>query len=192
MPFSSQEGGLSREVLIALRRIMRAIDLHSRQLMQQYGISGPQLVILQELSYLGEVPIGTLATAVSLSQATVTGIIDRLEKRGFIVRRRDDDDKRRVLVTVTAEGKRLLLAAPPPLQESFVREFSQLMDWEQSLILSSLQRVVSMMEASELEATPMLASGTIATAEEQREKANGSRSDSVDAVKTGSGRKTAG
>jgi DNA-binding MarR family transcriptional regulator len=151
---------------------MRAIDLHSRQLMQKYSLSGPQLVILQELSNLGEVPIGTLATAVSLSQATVTGIMDRLENRGFVARRRDNDDKRRVLVTVTADGKRLLLAAPPPLQESFVREFAQLEGWEQNLILSSLQRVVSMMEATELDATPILASGSIANAGEQTENAS--------------------
>jgi DNA-binding MarR family transcriptional regulator len=146
---------------------MRAIDLHSRQLMQKYGVSGPQLVILQELTHLGEVPIGTLANAVSLSQATVTGIMDRLEKRSLVTRTRDQGDKRRVLVEVTGEGKKLVLAAPPPLQESFIREFTQLRDWEQSLILSSLQRVVSMMEATELEATPMLASGTIAPAGEQ-------------------------
>jgi DNA-binding MarR family transcriptional regulator len=145
---------------------MRAIDLHSRQLMQQHGVSGPQLVVLQELSDFGETPIGTLASAVSLSQGTITGIMDRLEKRGLVRRRRDQTDKRRVLVAVTSEGKRLLLAAPPPLQESFVRELTQLEAWEQSLILSSLQRVVSMMEASELEATPMLASGTIAPAGE--------------------------
>jgi DNA-binding MarR family transcriptional regulator len=160
----------SREVLVALRRIMRAIDLHSRQLIGKYGISGPQLLILQELASLGEVPTGTLATAVSLSQATVTGIMDRLEKRGLVTRRRDHADKRRVLVTVTADGKRLLLAAPPPLQQSFVREFSRLKEWEQSLILSSLQRVVSMMEATELEATPMLASGIIVSAGDQAEQ----------------------
>jgi DNA-binding MarR family transcriptional regulator len=166
---------------------MRAIDLHSRQLMQKYGLSGPQLVILQELSHLGEVPIGTLATAVSLSQATVTGIMDRLEQRGLVMRRRDEDDKRRVLVSVTSDGKRLLLAAPPPLQESFVREFSRLEDWEQSLILSSLQRVVRMMEATELEATPMLASGTIANTGQH---AGDPDVDSSNSPTTGPGRKT--
>ena len=164
---SPRAGDLNREVLVALRRIMRAIDIHSRQLMQTYSLSGPQLVILQELANLGEVPIGTLATAVSLSQATVTGIMDRLEQRGLVTRRRDEDDKRRVLVAVTADGKRLLLAAPPPMQESFIRAFSRLEDWEQSLILSSLQRVVSMMEATGLDATPMLASGTLSDGGEQ-------------------------
>jgi len=188
MVSQSQEAGVSREVLVALRRIMRAIDLHSRHLMQKYGVSGPQLVILQELSHFGEVPIGTLAGAVSLSQATVTGIMDRLEKRGLVERRRDEDDKRRVLVAVTSDGKRLLLAAPPPLQESFVREFSRIADWEQSLILSSLQRVVSMMEATELEATPMLASGTIAPGSDQ---IGNPIAESTDDPSDGPGRQTA-
>ena len=105
MPTPLDQGGLTRDVLVALRRIMRAIDLHSHQLIQKHGLSGPQLVILQELSNLGEVPIGTLAVAVSLSQATVTGIMDRLEQRGLVARRRDEEDKRRVLVSVTCSAR---------------------------------------------------------------------------------------
>jgi DNA-binding MarR family transcriptional regulator len=148
-------------VLVALRRIMRAIDLHSRQLVQQLGVTGPQLVVLQELARSGAVPIGSLAKAVNLSHATVTGIVTRLEKRRLVKRRDDEQDKRRVLVEVTGEGMTLLVTGPLPIQESFVTEFDRLQDWEQNLILSSLQRVVAMMEATELEAAPILATGPI-------------------------------
>lgn len=149
-------------VLIAIRRVMRAIDIHSRQLVQQLGVSGPQLIVLQQLARAGAgVPIGTLARAVSLSHATVTGIVTRLEKRGLVERRPDDRDRRRVLVCATAAGRELLATAPPPIQESFVTAFERLADWERSLILSSLERVVSMMEASTLEAAPILATGPI-------------------------------
>jgi DNA-binding MarR family transcriptional regulator len=153
-------------MLLAIRRIMRAVDLHSRYLMQEYSLSGPQLLLLQELAHLGEVSIGALARAVSLSQATVTGIIDRLESRGLVSRRRDDADRRRVMVGVTAEGTQLLLEAPPPLQEAFVREYSRLEEWEQNLLLSSLQRVVSLMEATGLDAVPVLVEGSITEPDE--------------------------
>jgi DNA-binding MarR family transcriptional regulator len=148
-------------VLVALRRIMRAIDLHSRQLVQQLGVTGPQLVVLQELARSGPVPIGGLAKAVTLSHATVTGIVTRLEKRGLVERHNDEQDRRRVLVEVTAEGATLLVTGPLPIQESFITEFERLQDWEKNLILSSLQRVVSMMEATELEAAPILTTGPI-------------------------------
>lgn len=140
---------------------MRAIDLHSKSLAQRFGLTGPQLIILRELSEFGEVPVGELARAISLSQATVTGILDRLEKRKLVRRRRDKADKRRVLVRTTPACEATLRDAPPMLQEAFVQSFTQLADWEQTQILSSLQRVVLMMEATQLDATPILATGAI-------------------------------
>ncbi len=149
------------EVLIALRRIMRAVDLHSRSLIQRYGLTGPQLVILREISRLGEISGSELAKSVSLSLPTVTGILTRLEKRGLVSRRRSEIDKRRVMVRPTSDANELLATAPPPLQESFADQFENLEDWEKSQLLASLQRVVSMMEARELDASPILTTGSI-------------------------------
>ncbi len=149
------------QVLIALRRIMRAVDLHSRSLTQRYGLTGPQLVILRELSRLGEVSGSELARAVSLSLPTVIGILTRLEKRRLVSRRRSEIDKRRVMVCTTSEAEGLLAATPPPLQESFADQFEMLEDWEKSLILASLQRVVAMMEAREIDASPILATDSL-------------------------------
>ena len=157
------------QVLVALRRIIRAVDLHSRSLIQRYGLSGPQLIILRELSRLGEVSGSELAKVVSLSLATVTGILTRLENRGLVTRRRSNSDKRRVMVRVTADASRILDSAPPPLQESFARQFERLQDWEQTVILSSLQRLVAMMEARRLEADPILATDSFDSLDEGRE-----------------------
>ena len=151
----------SREALVALRRIIRAIDMHSRAILRRSGVTGPQLVVLNRLAHLGEISVSELAAAVTLAQATVTGILDRLVQRGLADRRRDERDKRRVLVRATRAGDELLASAPPLLQEHFLERFAGLHDWEQSLILSSLQRVVAMMEASSMDAAPILASGPL-------------------------------
>lgn len=151
----------SQELLRAIRQIIRCIDLHSRQLMRRFGLTGPQLVVLQEISARGEPSAGELAHFISLSPATVAVILDRLEGQGFVSRRRDPADRRRVLVRTTPQGAQLLCQAPPLLQESFLSEYERLQDWEQSWILSSFQRVVSMMDATRVEATPMLATGQL-------------------------------
>ncbi len=104
-------------------------------------------MVLREIARLGEAPAGQLARTVSLSQATLTGILDRLERKNLVQRRRDSRDKRRVLVAVTSTGERILSAPPPLFQESFLEHFNRLQDWEQALIISSLQRVVAMMES---------------------------------------------
>ncbi len=141
------------EMLAALRRIRRSLDLHSQYLADHHGLTGPQLVVLRELSRLGETTAGQLARTVNLSQATLTGILSRLERKGLARRRPDSTDRRRVLVRVTRAARRCLLAPPPLLQKSFLEQFNRLQDWEQELILSSLQRVVAMMESAE--ETPM-------------------------------------
>jgi len=154
-------------VVVALRRIIRAIDLRSRFLVTSYGLTGPQLMVLKELSVHGGAYVAELTRAIHLSQATVTGILDRLEKRGLVRRQRSDEDKRRVHVWLTDEGQRLLADAPPLLQEEFTGEFSRLEDWEQTQILSALQRVVLMMEAKHIEATPILTTGPVSATPER-------------------------
>jgi DNA-binding MarR family transcriptional regulator len=148
------------DVLIALRRIIRAVDLHSRSLVQRFGLTGPQLLVLRQIGR-DEASVGALAKAASLSQATITGILDRLEGRGLVERRRGHNDKRQVLARATGAGKRMLQHAPRLLQDSFVVQFTSLAEWEQTQLISSLQHVVAMMEATELEASPMLAAGPI-------------------------------
>lgn len=143
---------VSYDALRALRRIMRAMDSHSRYLALHHGLTGPQALVLTELGRLGDLPAGQLARTVSLSQATLTGILDRLTRKKLVERRRDPLDKRLVLVHLTANGSALLQAPPPLFKESFLEQFSSLEDWERGLILSSLQRVAAMMErASELQ-----------------------------------------
>lgn len=143
-------------VLIALRRVIRATDMHSRNLIKTTGLTAPQLLLLQAIRAKGEISISKLANEISLSQATVTNIIDRLESRGYIFREKSSQDKRKVYVYLTDKGNLVVKDAPVPLQESFVKQFKGLQDWEQNMIISSLQRVAEMMDAHHIDAAPVL------------------------------------
>ena len=154
-------------MLWAASVLIQAFDLHSRYLLRTYGLTGPQLVILQELSKSGEVSVGELAKTVSLGQATVTGIINRLEQRGLVLRRRSEKDKRRVLVQTTKGCEAIIEAAPPPIQKTFMDQFSNLLDWEQKMIVSALQRIVSMVDASKIKTAPLLTTDPLANSHNQ-------------------------
>ncbi|MCQ1057283.1 MarR family winged helix-turn-helix transcriptional regulator [Photobacterium sp. DNB23_23_1] len=156
------------EVLIALRQIIRAIDLHSRKLNKLAGLTGPQLVLMRAIRDSGEVTIRQLSNNTNMSQATATTILDRLEKRNLVVRERSKLDKRKVHAYLTEEGKELLAKAPQPLQEDFVARFHRLEEWEQSLLLSSVQRISSMMNAEHLDVAAMLEVGSITKQETER------------------------
>jgi DNA-binding MarR family transcriptional regulator len=140
----------SAYVLSTLRQIIRAIDIHSRQLSKQYGLTGPQLIVISEIGQYGTMTIGELARRISLSQATVTTILDRLELKELAERTRDKQDKRRVYVDITDKARNILETHPNFLQEAFVRRFNALEEWEQTLILSSIQRISAMMNTAEL------------------------------------------
>ncbi|MDC0612348.1 MarR family transcriptional regulator [Vibrio sp.] len=153
------------EVLVSIRQIIRAIDLHSKRLSKVAGLTGPQLILMRSIKELGEVTIRELSSHTNMSQATATTILDRLERNGYVTRVRSVNDKRKVHAHLTESGEELLNRAPQPLQEEFVTQFQQLEDWEQSLILSSVQRLSGMMNADNYDVAPMLEIGNIAHSE---------------------------
>ncbi len=152
---------IENQVIVALRRISRAIDLHSRALVQQHGLTAPQLAALQAVGDLQPVPVSGVARSIHLSLATVTGIFNRLETRQLVKRSRDGRDRRTVMVELTDGGAELLKSAPSLLHDRFRRELGKLQEWEQTQLLASLQRIAAMMDAGGIEAAPILGSGIV-------------------------------
>jgi len=156
---------LEEDILVALRRITRAIDLHSRYLANTFGLTGPQLVCLRILGRYDQLTPTELAKHVSLSQATVTGIVDRLATRQLLVRERSTTDRRHVTVTITDAGRALLTDAPSALQEKFARRLKQLSAEEQEIIRLTLTKIVRMMDGSDIDAAPVLSTDPNAPAD---------------------------
>lgn len=149
------------EILVALRQIIRAIDIHSRKLSKETGLTGPQLLLMQAIQDMGDITMRELAQATNMSQATATTIIDRLEQKNLVRRVRSQTDKRKVYAVLTDDGVTRLKTAPRPLQDSFINRFQALEAWEQNLLLSSVQRISSMMNASDLDVAPLLQVGPL-------------------------------
>ena len=151
------------DILRSLRRIIRAVDLYSRRLVSQTGLSGPQLICLRQLARDGAMQTSHLADAVNLSSATVCGILNRLEQRGLVIRERQKDDRRRVLVSLSKAGQDSIENAPPALDESFLFKLRALPKRQQQNIHETLARIVSMMAAEDLDAAPILVPGESVT-----------------------------
>ncbi len=161
------------EVLIAMRRVIRATDLHSKHLAKTTGLTAPQILLLQTIRDKGEITIGEVANEMSLSQATVTSILDRLEKRKLVYRARSKEDKRKVHAYLTEQAFETLKDAPIPLQDHFTKQFADLQEWEQTMIISSLQRVAQMMDAQDIDASPVLDVGLLDRQSTQLENPEG-------------------
>src|SRR5262245_27604292 len=140
------------QIVIALRRISQAIDVWSCHLWQDYGLTSPQLAVLREIMGGKNSTPSTIATALHLSQPTVTGILGRLEHRKLIRRQRSNSDRRNILVTASDEGRRLAEQAPALLRDRFRQELATLDLADQQQILDVLDRVAAMLQAPAVDA----------------------------------------
>jgi DNA-binding MarR family transcriptional regulator len=149
------------ELFIALRRITRAIDLHSKKLQRETGLTTSQLLVLEAVVKLDTSTPSNIAKEVQLSQATVTNLVDRLERHELVLRRKSTADKRAVEVHLTEKGRQMVELAPEPLQTGFLREYRKLERWEQHQLIASVQKIAVLMDAEDIDASPILTTGEV-------------------------------
>ena len=146
-----------RRVLAALRRIVQAIDLHSRRLLTHCEVTAPQLVCLHMLAAEGALTSRALAHRVHVHPSTLVGILDRLESKQLVCRRRDPRDRRSVFVELTRTGTAFIAKAPSPLQSALADSLRGLSRKDQRRLAESLEEVVGLMQAQALDEMPALA-----------------------------------
>ena len=151
----------SDQVLVAIRQIIRAIDLQSRQMQRRHGLTSPQIMILKEIIHFDGITAHEIGKRIHLSRATVAEILLRLENKKFIIRSRNAKDRRQVNITATELALTKMRDSPPLLHESFVYKFNGLQNWEKTQFLSVFQRTAEMMNAEHLDAAPLLISDPI-------------------------------
>lgn len=90
-----------RETMVALRCI-------GSERLVKLGVSMTQVHVLSMLQRHGDVPMSRLAELIDVSVSNATGLIDRMEERGYVERDRVPDDRRVVIVRMTDPGRRLM------------------------------------------------------------------------------------
>ncbi len=138
-------------ILRSLRRIMHAVDSHSRKLNNEYRITSPQMLCLYSLVREDISTQAELVRHVALGASTVNGIVDRLEEKDLVIRERGKKDRRKVHLQVTEAGRALTVTAPSLLQSHFSATLRELPDLEQATIALSLERVVKLMQTQPTE-----------------------------------------
>lgn len=153
----------SEQVLVSLRKIIRAIELQSRKIYAVSQITGPQLLILKSIekgkdNYL---TINDLTSITSLSQPTISSLVKTLVRKNLVTKSQDKEDKRRYFLSLSAKGKRALSKAPTLLQDSFLENFNSIPKWEAYMILSCLEKLACLMDAENIDADPILSTSPI-------------------------------
>ena len=147
------------KILRNLRRIMRAVDMHSKRLNSEYKVTAPQMICLVALRHNGLLTLSQLGEHVNLSPSTLTGILDRLEEKELVKRVRSDEDRRKILLHLTDKGLALTNDAPALLQDKLSVAISRLPELEQAAISLSIEKLVQIMNLDYLDASPNLLPG---------------------------------
>ncbi|HJV21081.1 MAG TPA: MarR family transcriptional regulator [Holophagaceae bacterium] len=135
-----------------LRRIVRALEVYSKDVEARFGLTGPQLWALWELGQGGPMALKELAARMQLHPSTVVGVVDRLSDKGLMTREVDAEDRRRVRLALTAKGRTTLRRAPHPAQGRLVHGLQSLPARQRTDIHRALATLVKLMEAEDLEA----------------------------------------
>ena len=158
---AEMDSPLTNPALRAIRRILRATDRSGGKLYAATGLTTSQFLVLQEVERRGEATPSAVAAALQFGQATITNIADRLVGLGLLTRQRSERDKRQVIMAATESGQATLARAPDLLQERFRDRFEGLQDWEQAMLLAALERVCVLLDATDIDAAPLIETGAI-------------------------------
>jgi len=140
-------------IMQSLRRIFKAIQDYSQEVSHKFGITGPQLWALKTLSTNGSLPLGQLSKMMYLHPSTITGVVDRLEKKGYVVRDRVHKDRRVVMVQLTTKGKKTASKAPNPIQGKMIYGLNRLQQKNLNSIYDAVEELMGLAEAQNIKAT---------------------------------------
>ena len=139
-----------------LRRLWaldHALQIQSRKMAQRVGITGPQRLVLRLVGRFPGVLAGNLARLLCLHPSTVTGIVNRLEKRGLLQRHTDGADRRRHRLLITPRGAELIVAPGETVEGATRRALATIPQDEVAITL----KVFMALEASLLGDPPQTA-----------------------------------
>src|SRR5206468_985032 len=79
----------------------------SKRMVLTLGVTGPQRLVVRIVGHFPGISAGELAKQMHVHPSTLTGVLDRLERRRLIRRVSDPKDARRSLFRLTAAGERI-------------------------------------------------------------------------------------
>jgi DNA-binding MarR family transcriptional regulator len=126
----SPGGPLRSELLEELMSYSPAAVMRVMRRRPGGAISLVHLNVLSVLEHEGPQPMRALAEALDVSSASATGIVDRMEERGLVVRVRDSQDRRVIRVALTDEGRSILGGLTAERREALGELLDELTDEE--------------------------------------------------------------
>lgn len=132
--------GLERsyEVIKRIKRLKETMHVHLQKLFKEMNLTGPQGMVVGILLKHEKMKVSEVSAIMDLSMSTVSGILDRLEKQGMIVREKSEADGRVILVSLTESFKESSHIPFKEIEESWTKKINRASEEEIDTILTAL------------------------------------------------------
>src|SRR5579871_3034773 len=126
---------LLQDLETAMRKSSAQGTLFAQAVAEHAGISGSDMDCMDFLNMEGRMTAGRLAELTGLTTGAITGVVDRMEKAGFVRRERDDSDRRKVFIALVPERLAEIGVLYELLQRAMHKQTDAYTDAELKLIL---------------------------------------------------------
>jgi len=151
----SDNDAVIKQIVGAIRRLIRAVSIDSVKMSRQFSLTAPQSGVLRSLSKSGPVSSASLSRELCVTPSNITGIIDRLEKKGLVQRARKEGDRRVALIRLTEAGDQLSRSLPDPIEIRLIVGLSALSSKEVKRLDNALKQIIDILDAKEVDDTPL-------------------------------------
>jgi len=135
--------------------LVRAVSLDSAKMSRQFSLTAPQSGVLRSLASNGPISSAQLSRELYVTPSNITGIIDRLEKKGLVQRVRKEGDRRVALIMLTQAGEQLSSQLPDPIEIKLISALSDLESKKIADLRGALKLMLRLVDAQEIEDDPL-------------------------------------
>ena len=135
-----------KDIVESIRRLVRAEYLDSRKMSKEFGLTGPQSLVLRLLVKNGALSSADLSRQMYVTPSNITGIIDRLEKKGLVERIRKQGDRRVALITLTGSGQQLGKTIPDPIEKKFINQLADLEPQHLQILAMAMTQILNLVD----------------------------------------------
>lgn len=140
-------------IVQAMRRIHRTVTMDAFQTSRRFGLTGSQGAVLRLLATRGSLSSAEVSRRLRVTPSNVTGLVDRLEKKGLVRRSPSLKDRRVVRIVLTEKGRKLEDRLPDTIQQKLDRDLGRMSAPEVRRILDSLRELVDAIRSPDEESS---------------------------------------
>lgn len=149
-----------RDILMDLRKIIRAVNLEGKRVEKTYGVSIPQYLCLKHLNSSPNytASLSELREVLQLNPSTITGVVQRLERNGYAARLPKTEDRRKTVIVLTQKGASVVQDNPDILHKQLLDRLKNMPEGEYERLSEAFKEIIRFLDVDELDASPIVTS----------------------------------